>query len=580
MRKSVFVAALLTILVVILGTARREWFSTSTRELDQPAPPTTLPDTVLDETQRQYIWQVEHHVLLLTKYWFHDLRDALAKGDGEALLAMVAPDFSATQPRQPNLEKIDNGFVQVKRYKDAGHGSLPLDRRGFVAFIMSYRALFSQPPRVKVYPKTMAPDSREDLDCTWRGAGVLRMWGRGLAGELAEVVLQIDFRLPRPRPRHEGGWLQHLAVTQIQQAQSPGFLLRDATRERNLDPSRFYDNWTMNTSHGVTGGVYLCDFNRDGIIDLLVVDLQRLALYKGMPGGKFQDVTAELGLPEIPPPTMSSPYAAFVDLDGDGWEDLILLSRVYRNENGKRFSDYTQRTNLRFPPGTSGISSADYDGDGKMDLYVNIPGQGKTQSWLNGDSGEEQPNQLWRNLGDWKFAEVAAKSNAGGGRRSVFSAVWLDANNDGKPDLYVPNEFGNGVLLINRGDGTFREEYLVKGPGDFGTMGLTCGDIDNDGNIDLYLGNMYSKTGSRIVGNLRPGTYSEDIMAKMRRFVSGSQLYLNHGAKGFQPVGETWQINDVGWAYGPAFVDLDNDGFLDLFATSGFISRSRDEPDG
>jgi len=171
-------------------------------------------------------------------------------------------------------------------------------------------------------------------------------------------------------------------------------------------------------------------------------------------------------------------------------------------------------------------------------------------------------------------------SNTSGGQRSVFSAVWLDINNDGRPDLYVPNEFGNGVLLLNNGKGAFTEKTLVPGPGDFGTMGITCGDIDNNGQIDIYLGNMYSKTGSRIIGNVKPGTYPEDLMAKMRRFVSGSQLYVNQGDLKFTPVAQKWQMNDVGWAYGPALLDLDNDGFLDLFATSGFISLDRDKPDG
>jgi len=120
----------------------------------------------------------------------------------------------------------------------------------------------------------------------------------------------------------------------------------------------------------------------------------------------------------------------------------------------------------------------------------------------------------------------------------------------------------------------------MKGPNDFGTMGLTCGDVNNDGKIDFYLANMYSKTGARIIANLRPDAYPEPIMATMRRFVSGSQLYLNRGALRFEPVGQAYQMNDVGWAYGPALADLDNDGWLDLFATSGFITADPNEPDG
>src|SRR5262249_40355986 len=162
---------------------------------------------------------------------------------------------------------------------------------------------------------------------------------------------------------------------------------------------------------------------------------------------------------------------------------------------------------------------------------------------------------------DWQFEDVTAVSGAGGGNRSTGTAVWLDVDNDGWPDLFVINEFGNGLLLQNSGDGTFREHLLVQGPGDFGSMGATCGDIDNDGHIDLYLANMYSKAGKRVIGNLRPDAYSEDILAKMRRFVAGSQMYLNRGKLTFEPVGERYQVAAVGWAYGAALADFDNDGW-------------------
>jgi hypothetical protein len=179
---------------------------------------------------------------------------------------------------------------------------------------------------------------------------------------------------------------------------------------------------------------------------------------------------------------------------------------------------------------------------------------------------------------------VTEASGTGGGNRSCFTAVCLDANNDGWPDIHVINEFGNGVLLINQGNGTFREELLVNGPGDFGTMGVTAGDFDNDGNIDLYAANMYSKAGSRVIGNLRPDAYPPDkfpgLMETMRHFVMGSQLWRNKGQLKFEPKGKEWQVASVGWAYGPAAVDLDNDGFLDLYATAGFMSMDRNEPDG
>src|SRR5262249_3849750 len=158
----------------------------------------------------------------------------------------------------------------------------------------------------------------------------------------------------------------------------------------------------------------------------------------------------------------------------------------------------------------------------------------------------------------------------------TFSAVWLDADQDDWPDLYVINEFGNGVLLVSQKNGTFRARSIADDPGDFGSMGVTAGDIDNDGRIDIYVGNMYSKAGNRVTANIWPGSYPESIMAKLRSFTLGSQLHHNLGGLSFERIGRQLQVADVGWSYGPAMADLNNDGWLDIYATCGFISRSRD----
>src|SRR4029077_12133079 len=160
---------------------------------------------------------------------------------------------------------------------------------------------------------------------------------------------------------------------------------------------------------------------------------------------------------------------------------------------------------------------------------VTRSGRAGQKSWLDGKSEDSEGNHLFRNRGGWQFEDVTQRSGTLGGYRSTFAGAWLDANNDGWPDLYVINEFGNGVLLINQGDGTFRERALMSGPGDFGSMGVTTGDIDNDGNIDVYVANMYSKAGKRVIGNVAPGTYPDDMVATMRSFVGGSQLHRNRG---------------------------------------------------
>ena len=557
-----------------------------------------LPLAVMGERERQYLWEIEHHGLVLSRNGFKKLGEALGRADSKALSAFLSPAFVGQKPQKPNEVRVANDFVKFVRSENAGNPPEILSAKQFCDCLLAYRRLFGQQPKLQFSLMALSPTVRGDLESPWQGSGQLRMWGKTASGGPGEVVLHLHYQVRRPTDDNlrKDGWLQSCSIMQSQVAESPRFLLREATLERGIDSRRFHDNWLQGMKGSTTGGVYLCDFNRDGILDMLVVDINSCALYKGLPGGKFVDVTLEVGLPwRLVDQSSSHLAAAFVDLDGNGWEDLILDQKIFRNEGGKQFRDVTHLSNLHLHGAISGYAVADYDRDGRLDVYVARPGPARASSWLDGKCGGQGGNLLFHNKGNWQFEEVAAASGASGGDRSCFSAVWLDANNDGWPDLYVINEFGNGVLLLNQGNGTFREQLLASGPGDFGSMGVTAGDIDNDGNIDLYVANMYSKAGNRVINNVDRATYSADLLATMRSFVAGSQLWRNQGIRSqgsevrdqvsvrgpdFEPLGQKYQVAAVGWAYGPALVDLDNDGWLDLYTTAGFVSQNRTEPDG
>jgi hypothetical protein len=541
----------------------------------------------MDEAQQAYLWDVEHHGNILAQIGFPAFTKALRARDEKALAAMLAPDFKGELPNDPTEVSIHNEFLAVARHSDSGKPPITTDAKGFLTWILGgFRDYFKHSVLGgKLALMKLRPTQETNLDAPWQGTAQLRLWGERDPGYPAEIIAYITYQTVRPTKEAmaKGGWLLSCAITQYQRGFSEHFLMRESAAERGLEPDRLQDNWKSKRQEPATGGVYLCDFDRDGWLDVLITDINGYFLYKGLPGGRFKNVTEEYGLPAIPPDSNNrSLVAAWVDIDGDGWEDLILGKYIFRNEQGKRFRDVTSRSNLRLPTSLGGIAVADYDCDGRMDLYFFQPGKGKASSWLDGKSGHTAGggNQLWRNKGDWQFEDVTASSGSDGGDRSTFTALWLDANNDGKPDLFVPNEFGDGVLYINNGDGTFRATYLTDPPCDFGTMGATCGDINNDGNIDIYCGNMYSKAGSRVINNVRDGTYPKKIMDKMRTFVRGSQLHLNRGGQRWEQKGQDWQVNDAGWAYGPALIDLDNDGWLDIHAMCGFISRSRSDPDG
>ncbi len=543
-----------------------------------PADELTLP-----EAERAYLWSIEHGGNLLMKHGFGPLAAALRRGDATAIQPLFSDDFQGQTLYNPREVASHGDWLTVVRQMDAGHPPLSLDRRQFADLLLDYRRLFHTEPKVKISLMKLAPIRRGDLDSPWRGTCQLRMSGEKATGQPAEVVAYLNYQLPRPTEERlkAGGWLQACAVDQSQVGSAAHFLLRNVTAEAGIDVAALSDRWKSSSRRDVSGGVYLCDFDRDGLVDMLITDFNGYWLYKGLPGGKFRDVTAEMGLPKHPPLAEYAPPAAFIDIDGDGWEDLILGQSVYRNEGGQRFTNVTGRCNLGLPLDAVGFAVADFDRDGHLDLYVVRNGNGKTDSWLEGKAGRAAGNRLWRNTGkDWQFEEVTEKAGADGGRRSTFTAIWFDANNDGWPDLYVPNEFGSGVLLVNQGNGTFREQALTAVPSDFGTMGVTAGDIDNDGNIDLYSSNMYSKAGKRVIGNLRPDAYAPDVMARLRTLVEGSQLHHNLGGLKFEQKAQEWQVADCGWAYGAALADLDNDGWLDLCATAGYMSNDRTKPDG
>ena len=534
----------------------------------------------LPEKERQYIWAIEHHGNLLVKYGFSGLAAALKNADVADLTRLLATDFAGSDLGRPEHVRASVPYAEVERLDDSGQASVPLDRAAFVARLLQLRKVFAdRPPQVKFALMTLSPKRRGQLDGIWEGTTLLRMHGEHHKGAPAEILVMLRYSLPRPSKEtfSRPGWLHGAAVLQVLTSKSPHYLFAEVAKQRGLDTASLHDNWKSKQFHSQPGGVYVCDFDRDGILDVLVTDVDRCWLYRGRPSGIFEDVTETMGLPRK---GLRNSVAAWVDIDGDGWEDLILGGRVYRNEDGKRFADYTRRCNLRLPSEATGIIVADYDRDGKLDLYVTRPGPPGGQSWLDGKSDVSSGNILFRNRGNWHFQDVTRSSKASGGRRSTFTAAWLDANNDGWPDLHVANEFGDGVLLINNRDGTFSSHRLGDRPADFGTMGVAVGDVNNDGNIDIYCANMYSKAGTRVIGNMAADAYPPDVMEKIRRFVAGSQLHLNRGDLKFDQAGTKMQVASVGWAYGACLADLDNDGWLDLYATAGFVSRSRDEPDG
>jgi hypothetical protein len=561
-------------MVVGATACRIVWGSRAT-----PDAARAIPDQPkrLSEPARQLIWEIEGKAFQISYKANPRLAAAIVQRDRAALLSFFASEFTGQLCRD-NQATVRCECVELRIERRSEQGGVECNREQFVEWLL--RRADELPARLNAELKLvhLSPDGAS-LDGAWRGTWNLRLYGEWESCKPAETVANGRFtaaRLPDDLA-HDTGWISSWAIDRVVAARANHFLMEDVAAQAGFNLEALHDNWNVARSDfNVTpGGAFCCDYNRDGRVDLLITDRGRGTLYAGQGGGRFEDVTLVAGIPldDAQPSTA----AAFADLDNDGDEDLVWGSTVLENRKGQ----FVRRGHLPVAADVAGISVADYDRDGLVDLYVSNPAPGPKQaltrtSWIDDESG--RPNQLFRNQGNFQFQDVTASASAGGGRRSTFTAVWLDADDDGWPDVYVINELGPNILLRNEHNGTFSEHRVGPAVDGF-AMGVSAGDLDDDGRIDLYLGNMFSKAGLRIIANIPTGEYSPSMIEQMNGFVAGNLLLQNRGDLRFEATTEA-AVAPVGWAYGPALLDLDADGRLDIHSTAGFASFSRTEPDG
>jgi tetratricopeptide (TPR) repeat protein len=300
------------------------------------------------------------------------------------------------------------------------------------------------------------------------------------------------------------------------------------------------------------------DYNNDGCIDILVLRGgwefgQRKSLLRNNCDGTFTDVTVASGLGQ---PT-GSQTAVWVDINNDGLLDLFVgnedaPAQLFLNKGDGTFEDISHSAHVDRMMFTKGVAAADYDNDGWPDLYV---------SNFNGS------NFLYHNNHDNTFTEVAEQAGVPGTGRS-FATWFFDYDNDGWPDLFVtsyftsleetartylglPHNAGTLKLYKNMGNGTFRDVTQEVGLDKvFMPMGANFGDIDNDGFLDIFLGN---------------GTPSYVSLVP-------SVLFRNHDGKYFVDVTHSSGTGEWHKGHGVAFADLDNRGDEDIVFDVGGVT--------
>ena len=549
-----------------------------------------LPGLALPENQRKYIWDIEQKATELNSFGLKNLKKVLQTKKMKDLSLLLMNDFNAQVPdSNKEINFVDSYFKSTKLESSDLKYEL-LDKASFLKWISNKSSDFIDEPKVKIKFSKLEPVNRNNYDGFWKIKLKINVSGKSDFGYSEDnYIFLTEIKKPEPVFVSNGNWIKSVNVLHYSTSSTKNFLMTDNTSDFGIDISEFHDNWESPANRTIpnTGGVYSFDYNKDGYIDLLIDDVTHyrgFILYKGTREGVFKNSTDEAKLPPLQSPSL----VAIADLDNDGWEDIIIgPGLIFKNNFGENFvnvsrnSNLSKLGNLRETQNFSSISVADYDRDGLVDLYIcrssPNPDGG---SWINGKMEDNYETQLLKNKGNFIFEDVTKKSNASGEKRSVFTTVFSDFNNDFWPDIYLIHEFGNGVLLLNDQKGKFEKIMIAEFASDFGSMGLASGDFNNDKNIDIYVSSMYSSAGTRVISNLKENSFDKKVMSELKSMVRGSQLYSNLGELKFEKMADKYNLASVGWGYGPIMSDLNNDSWLDIYTTSGFVSRNRDKPDG
>ena len=343
---------------------------------------------------------------------------------------------------------------------------------------------------------------------------------------------------------------------------------------------------------GVYGhnGLAIGDADGDGLEDIYVPTAAGLPniLYRAGADGAFTDVSRESGVDLLD----GTSQALFLDLDNDSDQDLFLVTEqklaVLLNDGSGRFlhSEDAIAENTAGTATPLSATAADYDLDGLVDLYIcsyvfwrggsNSAGTRLPIPYHEAHNGAA--NILLRNLGAGRFENATTASGLdANNQRFSFAAAWGDYDGDGYPDLYIANDFGSNNLWRNRGDGTFEETTVDAGVEDVGAgMSVSWEDYDNDGDLDLYVGNMFSAAGQRVTGGDDYKFDDRQLQSVYRRHARGNSLFRNSGDGTFEDVSLESGAWFGRWAWGSDFLDFNLDGHEDIYVQNGFLTNSRE----
>jgi hypothetical protein len=583
---------LLALLLVVLACSCR-------KAVEQPDTPFTelSHELELDPAKQKAIWDAEHITFAL-EYRFGDaFLKAWKRKDRQALLSHFARASVASYPAEKDLVKQEHAGVHERRWEVAPGQTPQADDAGLVDFLVALLDPFDQLDSIGM--RVTRIKEQEGGSNSWWARILITLRGSSPGGQVAicESIHEIDFSFTSEEELALERILHGWHVQSVSHRTTRQSLFREVTSKMGLDQVPIPDNWNLEPHRAFhyRFQVAVDDYDLDGYPDVAVASYDGGAmLLKNIRGQRFADVGLQLQLNnwsrearQSPPNKLVNNIVGWVDYNNDGYPDLLMGPYFYRNEKGKGFVDVTAESGLVFQRDPMGMAVVDYDGDGFLDLYLyyevaeQVPGNATVRPWI-GDDKSGARNQLWHNEGDGSFRDVTDVSQTGAGQRKTTAVNWFFFDDDHLPDLYLANDFGVNVLLRNKGDGTFEDVSKETGTSDYSTsMGVATGDLDNDGYPEIYIANMFSKMGRRIIAQVGQQDYPGTVYDQIKGSCAGNRLYRRtEDNQPWQELSAEMGINRVGWAYSPAMFDLDGDGWLDIYASTGYMSFDRRKPDG
>src|SRR5512133_398717 len=350
----------------------------------------------------------------------------------------------------------------------------------------------------------------------------------------------------------------------------------------------------FNNGAGVAAG----DVNSDGLTDLYFTANQtgnKLYLNKG--NLKFEDITDSAGV------TGTGSWKTGVtmaDVNGDGLLDMYVCevdgykglkgaNKVFINQGDLTFRDEAKEYGLDFRGFATQAAFFDYDLDGDLDMYLVTHSVHSSRTYGRMDlrfmDDPKAGDRLYRNdqvNGKCVFKDVTRQAGIFSSQIGYGLGVSIcDINNDGYPDIYVSNDFHeNDYLYINNGNATFTESLTrCMGHTSRSSMGNDAADFNNDGLIDILVVDMLPDDPKIRQASGGEDDYELSMIKKKygynEQFVRNT-LQLNMGGELFSEIGQLAGISSTDWSWSPLFCDLDNDGWKDIFITSGIFHRAND----